>query len=926
VVSGQLAVAAPPPRQVTGFEFLGRVVLPHGLTFADTVVGGLSGIVFDSASQRLWALSDDRGEHGPVRLYRLRLDLTPADPVAPAVVTIEAMVPVTRRDGRPFEARSIDPEGLALLADGFLLSTEGIARAGIAPFIAELGFDGRVRRELPLPERVAPAPGRGVRNNLGFEALTVTAGGRWVLAGLENALVQDGPEATVETGSPARILRLDRRGELRRSELVYPVERLSAAPRGERGHGVNGLVDLLPIADDRLLALEREFVEGVGGSVRLYEVSLAGATDVAGLGSLAGAAFTPVRKGLLVDFADLGIAIENFEGISFGPALPDGRATLLVVSDDNFNPAQEATTFLVFALADEPPTVAGVQGRGHRSPLEGRWVVGLEGVVTAVDRDSRARGAWIESARPDGDVATSEGVFALWEGATALTPGESVRIAGRVEETAFGAALPVTRVRVASLERLKEARALPPPVRLFTELAMPGVVDDDGLERFEPEADAIDRWESLEGMRVELPGGVVVNPTASYGELVLRPDGAAAVPRTAAGGVRLTAAGPSLDRVTLSRRLVGEVPDLDVGARLAGPIVGVVDYGFSSYKVLPLAPLRASPGAFGCGDETQLTGDRRHLTVATFNVENLSAAGDPERFARLGEVVARRLRGPDVLALEEIQDDSGPVKGDGVVTSAATLARLTEAIAAAGGPRYRPVWIDPVTDREGGLPGGNIRVAFLLDPRRVELVLRGAAGPLDATAPAGRGRSLSLSLSPGRVAPASGAFDLSDGEGVRRSLAVELRFAGRSLFVVANHWSSKYDDDRVFGATQPPRTPTAAKRLAQAREIRSFVESLLAADRDARVLVLGDLNDFEFAAPVTALAAPPLENLVLRVSEPERYTYVFEGTSQVLDHVVVSPALAAGAQVDIVHLNADCADPRRTSDHDPVVARLRVAR
>ena len=312
--------------------------------------------------------------------------------------------------------------------------------------------------------------------------------------------------------------------------------------------------------------------------------------------------------------------------------------------------------------------------------------------------------------------------------------------------------------------------------------------------------------------------------------------------------------------------------------------------------------------------------------MAAFNVENLSAAGPPERFDRLGEVIAGRLGGPDVVALEEIQDDSGSARGDGVVTSAATLDRLVAAVAAAGGPRYRAVWIDPVADREGGQPGGNIRVAALVNPARVELERRGRGSALDATAPVGRGRALALSLSPGRVAPASPAFDLLEGEGVRRSLAFAVRFRGRSVFVVVNHWSSKFDDDRAQGATQPPRTPTAAKRLAQARELRAFVERLLAADPGARVVVLGDLNDFEFSEAVTALAAPPLENLVLRVPAGRRYTYNFEGSSQVLDHVVVTPALAAGAEVDIVHVNSDCPDAARTSDHDPVVVRLAVRR
>jgi len=159
---------------------------------------------------------------------------------------------------------------------------------------------------------------------------------------------------------------------------------------------------------------------------------------------------------------------------------------------------------------------------------------------------------------------------------------------------------------------------------------------------------------------------------------------------------------------------------------------------------------------------------------------------------------------------------------------------------------------------------------------------------------------------------------------VRRSLAVELEVGDRPFFVVVNHWSSKYEDDRDFGAVQPPRRPTGAYRMAQAEVIRAWAEGLLRRDAEAALVVLGDLNDSAWSAAVRRLAAPPFENLLLRVPEPERYTYVFEGAGQALDHVVVSPALARGAEAEVVHLNADCADERRSSDHDPVVVRLPV--
>lgn len=914
---------------VTGLSYVGRAVLPRGLELEGTRVGGLSGLAWDEATRSFWAISDDRGQYGPARAYRVRLDaasIVPgADPVSAPAVTVEAMLPLSDAKGKPYTPPLIDTEGIAVVSGGLLISTEAIVRHGVQANIGEYGPDGRLRRELELPARFHTSPGHGLRDNLGFEGLAPTRDGRYLFAGVENALAQDGPAAGIGVESTTRVLRFDLGKKAPPAEFVYVVSAVSPAPANRESTADNGFSDLLPIDESRFLALERQYVAGAGNSVRIYDVSLEGATDVSTLDSLDGASFVPARKTLLLDLAEAGIRNENFEGMAFGPTLPDGRETLVLVTDDNFNPSQDPTTFLVFAVERGPMTVARIQGAGHRSPLTGSWVYGVPGVVTAIDRDPKYPGFWLESTRPDDDPASSEGLFVLFSGAPSLAVGQPVSVSGRVEEYAAPRSLSVTRLKSATAVPLEGEPPLGPPVKLFTDRKVPTRIDDDGLARFDPSSSAIDFWESLEGMRAEIPAGTVVGPTSGRGDLVLRPDGAPDVPRTAAGGVLLPEAGPSLDRVFVGKRISGETPRADVGGRVSGPVAGIVDYAFSNYRFWPLAPLALESAGHGCDAASALRGDRRHLTVSSFNVENLSVAGPADRFTRLGEVIARRLGGPDVVALEEVQDDSGPAgKGDGVVTSRKTLDALVAGIAAAGGPRYEAAWIDPVEGKEGGQPGGNIRVALLLNPARVSLVKKGEAGALDATEPEGRGKKLHLTLSPGRVAPMSTAFSPTEGEGVRRSLAVELRFAGKPLFVVANHLSSKTDDDRAFGASQPPRTPTASRRLAQAREIRAFAERLLQADPRARVVLLGDLNDFEFSESARLLGAPPLENLVLKVPAPSRYSFNFEGASQILDQAFVSPTLARGTAIEIVHLNSDCSDEKRVSDHDPVVVRLSV--
>ena len=916
-LASSLAAAQP-----TSFEFLGMAEVAGNPMVDGAPVGGLSGIAWTGAGDEYLALSDDRGERGPVRLYRIEVELD-AGRLEKGGVRIREMVALRDRQGDAFPAGSLDPEGIALSSSGIFVSSEGVAKRSIAPFVALFDRTGRKVSDLAIPARYLPDGGKsGVRDNLGFEALTISPDERFVFAGTEDSLAQEGPPAAPGRASLARILRWDLLAGGLAEEFLYRVEGINVTPPTPTDFMVNGLVSMLAIDATNLLTLERQWVPGVGLSVRLYATSLANAAPVARLDPPESLAAESATKRLLLDFSALGIRIDNFEGMAFGPPLADGRRILLVVSDDNFNPDVQRTLFLGFAVGFEGLEIADLQGAGHRSPLEGRWVAGVEGVVTAAESGSRSHGFWMESRIPDGDAATSEGIYVDWEGASTLVPGELVRVGGKVEERGSERNLPMSTLRLISLESLGQGVNLSAPPRLGRDRRVPESVDDDGMARFDVVGDALDFWESLEAMRVEVPAGVVVGPTRSFGEIALLPDGVEAASHSARGGVMLAEAGADLSRIIVGRRLAGSMPDLAVGDRVTRDFAGIVDYGFSNYKVQPLAPLTVESRG-NCGATTELAAIPGRLTLATLNLENLSIATGAERMPAFGRAIARELGGPAIVALEEVQDDSGKAD-DGVVTSRATLDALIAAVVAAGGPRYAAVWIDPENNRDGGQPSGNIRVALLYDPLRAQLVRRGEAGPRDAVEVEGRGRGTRLSFSPGRIAPTSPAFELTSGEGVRKALAAQFRVGRETIFVVANHLSSKWDDDRPFGSRQPPLRPTGAKRLAQAKELRAFAVSLLAADPKAKLVILGDLNEPEWAEGVVLLSQPPLLNLTLELSPEDRYTFNFEGSSQAIDHIIVSPALAASAEIDVVHRNSDCPDSLRVSDHDPVVARLRM--
>jgi hypothetical protein len=349
-----IALVAAAPVQAapsTELEFLGQQIFPTATQFQGTTFGGLSGIVYDERRGVFYALSDDQVG---ARFYTLRIG------VAEGAPAVQILAVTTLRDaaGQPFAPLSLDPEGLALTKDGTLVITsEGFATRLIDPWVREFGLDGRQLGALPLPSAFLPnaAGTRGVRQNLGFESAATPPNGRFLFTATENALVQDGPPATVAAGSPARILRYNlQRGELDR-QYVYWTDPIAEPPVPATQFAVNGLVDLLPLNNQFLLAMERSFslgAPGTGNTIKLYEVALPGADDVNGFDSLALLldGIRPVEKTLLLDLDVLGIPLDNIEGMTFGPDLPDGRRSLILVSDNNFSPAA-FTQFLLFAVS-----------------------------------------------------------------------------------------------------------------------------------------------------------------------------------------------------------------------------------------------------------------------------------------------------------------------------------------------------------------------------------------------------------------------------------------------------------------------------------------------------------------------------------------------------------------------------------------------
>jgi len=361
VVSLLAAFAAGAPAGATigskqpALEFLGEAIVPTGTSFASTTVGGLSSIAYDGDLGIYYALSDDQGTLQPARFYTLRLDIADGR-LGAGDVHFDAVTTLKGPDGLPYPPLSLDPEGLTLTKDRQLVITsEGFATRLISPWVRTYELDGTMIGDLPVPSAFVPTATSGVRQNLAFEAAAVAPNGRFLFVGTENALVQDGPAATLAEGSPARLLRYNLlTGRLDR-QYVYFTDSIAEPPVPATNFAVNGLVELLPFNNEFMLSMERSFSVGApdtGNTIKLYTVAVPGADNVNGADSLAASlsSIQPVRKTLLLDLDTLGIPLDNVEGMTIGPTLPDGRSSLVLVSDNNFAPAQ-FTQFLLFALS-----------------------------------------------------------------------------------------------------------------------------------------------------------------------------------------------------------------------------------------------------------------------------------------------------------------------------------------------------------------------------------------------------------------------------------------------------------------------------------------------------------------------------------------------------------------------------------------------
>ncbi|MFG2719410.1 endonuclease/exonuclease/phosphatase family protein [Streptomyces sp. NPDC048416] len=568
-----------------------------------------------------------------------------------------------------------------------------------------------------------------------------------------------------------------------------------------------------------------------------------------------------------------------------------------------------------------------IQGTTRISPLAGQQVTGVTGVVTGVRAYGSSKGFWFQDTAPDKNPATSEGVFVFTGSNPTVAVGDAVEVSATVSEFVPGGLSSgnqsVTELSKPTVTVVSSGNAVPAPVVItsrsvpdrYTPNGDPAAGNSVNALTLQPKKYATDYYESLEGMNVRIGTSRVVGATDPYSELwvTVKPQ----ENRTARGGSLYSSYNDQntgrLQIQSLIPTAQQAFPTANVGDTLTGTTEGPLDFNqFGGYTLTA----RTLGTVKDNGLKREVTRKQRtgELAVATYNVENLDPSDPQSKFDALAQGVVTNLASPDIVALEEIQDNNG-AKNDGTVDASATVKKFTDAIVAAGGPAYQWRSIDPENNKDGGEPGGNIRQGFLFNPARVSFTDRAGGDYKTAVAVTGAKGHPALTLSPGRIDPANPAWEDS-----RKPLAGEFVFKGRTVFVIANHFASKGGDEGLVSQHQPVPRSSEAKRLQQAQAVNAFVKQLLAVDKHADVLAVGDINDFDFSGTTKALEdGGALRSAYRTLPKKERYSYVYQGNTQVLDQVLTSPAIR-GFAYDSVHINAEFAN--QTSDHDPQIIRF----
>jgi len=533
-----------------------------------------------------------------------------------------------------------------------------------------------------------------------------------------------------------------------------------------------------------------------------------------------------------------------------------------------------------------------IQGCTHQSPYINQSVMNVQGVVTwKIDN-----GFFMQSSHPDEKACSSEGIFVFTSNYPSVLPGDLMSVSGKVKEFFPGAEsdnnLSITEIVVDHYEVFSSGNPLPEPT--LVDDAMPGqIIEDDAFSQFDPSSDGLDYWESLEGMLVEVVDARVVEARNTYGEIVVIPGSVAESNLISQTGA-LVQTSSDLN----PERIFVELPksykkDINLGSYFTAPIIGVLDYEYGNFRILEqntpeVSKLTVQTPKLDAANDSE-------LRVTTYNLENWNRF-DEDRTQQFAKDIVSSLASPDLLMLQEVQDDSA-AEDDGVTSAKKNLSALINAISDRNGPEYSYFEVDPKDGASGGQSGANIRSVLLYRTDRVSFL---------------KGYKLS------ELGVNDSLFN-----GVREPLIASFEFGGQKVILVGIHLVSNNLNTPLYGAIQPIQKPEEAKRIRQAEKVVSLTKTLFEKNPQATLIVLGDFNDVSGSDTINTFMQAGFENPFDEYTQSERYSTIYEGNAQQFDQILVLPnSSALVINGTILHLNTGISGRNQASDHDPVLLDL----
>jgi len=357
---------AVPSASISNIKFLGEYDIPFGHSYHNTIVGGLSGIDYDIKHDIYYMISDDRSSINPARYYTANIFFTEKGIDSIRFTSVVNMLqpggtvyPNNKQD--PYNTP--DPESMRYdpVTTQLFWTSEGerIVKENnpilADPAIRIINKQGQFKDSVPIPANLRMQPiEKGPRQNSVFEGITFADAYKTLFVSVEEPLYEDGPRAdTVENDAYIRLLKFDIKSKKNISQYAYKLSPVAYVPDPAKAFKINGIPDILSTGDNKLLVIERSFSTGrLACTIKVFLTDLSNASDIKDVESLKeNKNFTPASKKLLLNMDDLGIYIDNIEGVTFGPILPNGHKTLLFISDNNFNPL-EKTQILLFEITD----------------------------------------------------------------------------------------------------------------------------------------------------------------------------------------------------------------------------------------------------------------------------------------------------------------------------------------------------------------------------------------------------------------------------------------------------------------------------------------------------------------------------------------------------------------------------------------------